>query len=50
MMGYSLALAQRLEVLNERYPNVVAYMGRLQDRPGFRIAFADAERSGPLRD
>ena len=50
MMGYSLALAQRLGVLDERYPNVVAYMGRLEARPGFQIAFADGERSGPLRD
>ncbi len=50
MMGYSLALAQRLGLLDERYPNVVAYMGRLEARPGFRIGFADAERSGPLRD
>ena len=50
MMGYSLALAQRLGVLDERYPNVVAYMGRLESRPGFQIAFADGERSGPLRD
>ncbi len=50
MMGYSLALAQRLGVLDERYPNVVAYMGRLEGRPGFQIAFADSERSGPLRD
>lgn len=50
MMGYSLALAQRLGLFDARYPNVVAYMGRLEGRPGFRIAFADAERSGPLRD
>lgn len=50
MMGYSLALAQRLAVLDEKYPNVVAYMGRLEGRPGFQIAFADGERSGPLRD
>ncbi|MDE2691429.1 MAG: glutathione S-transferase family protein [Acidobacteriota bacterium] len=50
MMGYSLALAQRLGVLDERYPNVVAYMGRLESRPAFQIAFADSERSGPLRD
>lgn len=50
MMGYSLALAQRLGVLDERYPNVVAYMGRLEGRPEFQIAFADGDRSGPLRD
>lgn len=50
MMGYSLALAQRLGVLDERYPTAVAYMDRLEGRPGFRIAFADGERSGPLRD
>lgn len=50
MMGYSLALAQRLGVLDERYPNLVAYMGRLEGRPGFQTAFADGERSGPLRD
>ena len=50
MMGYSLALARRFGVLDERYPNVVAYMGRLEGRPAFQIAFADGERSGPLRD
>lgn len=50
MMGYSLALAQRLGVLDDRYPRLVTYMGRLEARPGFQIAFADAERSGPLRD
>ena len=50
MMGYSLALAQRMEVLDERYPNVVAYMGRLEARPGYQLAFADGGRSGPLRD
>ncbi len=50
MMGYSLALARRLGLLDERYPNVVAYMDRLGARPGFLIGFADAGRSGPLRD
>ena len=40
MMGYSLALAQRLEVLDDRYPNLVAYMNRLGARPGFQVAFA----------
>ena len=50
MMGYSLALAQRLRVLDDRYPNVVAYLSRLEGRPGFQIAFADGERSGPLHD
>ena len=50
MMGYSLALAQRLDVLDDRYPNLVEYLARLEARPGFQIAFADGERSGPLRD
>ena len=50
MMGYSLSLAQRLGVLDEKYPNVAAYMGRLKCRPAFQIAFDDGERSGPLRD
>ena len=50
MMGYSLALAQRLEVLDDRYPNLVEYLARLEARPGFQIAFANGERSGPLRD
>ncbi len=40
MMGYSLALAQRMGVLDDRYPNLVAYLGRLEARPGFQIAFA----------
>lgn len=49
MMGYSLALAQRMDVLDERYPNVVAYMERLEARPGFQVGFDDGGRSGPLR-
>ena len=40
MMGYSLALAQRMGVLDERYPKVLAYLSRLEARPGFQIGFA----------
>ena len=40
MMGYSLALAQRMGVLDDRYPKLLAYLGRLEARPGFQIAFA----------
>ena len=50
MMGYSLVLAQRLDVLDDRYPNLSGYLARLEARPGFQLAFDDSERSGPLRD
>ena len=50
MMGYSLALAQRLDILDERHPNLGAYLGRLEAQPGYQVAFADGDRSGPLRD
>ena len=50
MMAYSLALAQRMGVLDERYPKLVTYLGRLEPRPGYQLAFADGERSGPLPD
>ena len=43
MMGYSLALAQRMGVLDERYPKLVAYLGRLEARPGFQIGFAASD-------
>ena len=38
MMGYSLLLARRLEVLDERYPAVCRYYARLEERPGFAKA------------
>jgi glutathione S-transferase len=36
MMGYSLQLMKWFGLLTERYPNVLAYMGRLEQRPGFQ--------------
>ncbi len=42
MMGYSLNLAQRLGILDDRYPAVVEYLTRLQARPGFQTAFASS--------
>ncbi len=41
MMGYSLLLAERMEVLDDTYPEVLAYYARLQARPGFVIATSD---------
>ena len=35
MMGYSLALAARVGVLEEHHPQVSKYLGRLEERPGF---------------
>ena len=40
MMGYSLALAERVGVLGEAHPNVVAYLARLASRPGYSKAMA----------
>lgn len=39
MMGYSLVLARRVEVLDDRYPKLLDYLGRLEARPGFQVAF-----------
>ena len=33
MMGYSLMLAKRVQVLDDRYPVVQAYQARLEERP-----------------
>lgn len=41
MMGYTLILARRFNVLTPaNYPNVNAYMSRLEEHPGFRTAQA----------
>jgi glutathione S-transferase len=39
MMGYSLQLARWFGLLTDKYPNIVAYMGRLEQRPAFSKAF-----------
>lgn len=41
MLGFTLAAAQFLGVLDERYPRTTAYMGRLMERPAFQRATAD---------
>ena len=38
MMGYSLFLAKRLSILDERYPAVLAYQDRLEKRPAWAVA------------
>ena len=38
MTGYALNLARRLEVLDERYPELGEYFLRLSARPGFSVA------------
>jgi len=40
MLGYSLSLAEHLGLVDERHPNVRAYLARLLDRPAFREALA----------
>lgn len=41
MLGFTLAAAQFLGVLDERYPNTAAYLSRLVERPAFLRANAD---------
>lgn len=40
MMGFTLFAARVLEVLGDGYPNIAAYMARLEARPACRLAFA----------
>lgn len=40
MMGYSLILAERMEVLDDEYPEVQRYFEELSERRGFQIATA----------
>ena len=41
MLGFTLAAAQLVGVLDERYPRTAAYLGRLIERPAFVRASAD---------
>ena len=41
MLGFTLAAAQFLGVLDERYPKTSSYLGRLTERPAFQRATAD---------
>ncbi len=38
MMGFTVNVAGMLGQLDDRYPNLTAYLGRLQDRPAFQKA------------
>jgi glutathione S-transferase len=38
MLGYSLLLNKFFGLLDDRYPNLVAYLGRLEARPAFKKA------------
>ena len=38
MMGFTLAAARILGVLDERFPNLTAYLSRLDARPAFQLA------------
>ncbi len=38
MMGFTVNVAHMLGQLDDRYPNLAAYLGRLQDRPAFQKA------------
>jgi glutathione S-transferase len=40
MMGYSLLLAKWFGMLDEQYPNLSAYLARLEARPGLQKALA----------
>lgn len=41
MLGFTLAAAQFLGVLDTSYPDTLAYLGRLTERPAFQRASAD---------
>jgi len=41
MLGFTLAAAQFLGVLDESYPRTLSYLGRLTERPAFQRASAD---------
>jgi glutathione S-transferase len=41
MMGYTLLVARMFGVLNENYPNVAGYLGRLEARPAFQKAMRE---------
>ena len=38
MMGYSLMLAKRVEILDDTYPEVLRYQEGLESRPGWAKA------------
>ena len=40
MMGYSLMLAQRMQVLDDQYPSLRTYFEKLQARPAYQVATA----------
>lgn len=42
MMGYALLLAKWFGLLTDQYPNVAAYLERLEQRPGLQKALAAA--------
>jgi glutathione S-transferase len=41
MLGFTLAAAQFLGVLDDAYPKTMSYLGRLSERPAFQRASAD---------
>ena len=41
MLGFTLAAAQFLGLLDARHPKTIAYLGRLMQRPAFQRAIAD---------
>ena len=41
MLGFTLAAAEFLGVLDVRFPTTVAYLERLKQRPAYRRATAD---------
>ena len=41
MMGFTVGAARLLGVLDERYPNLAAYLARLEARPAFQRATTD---------
>lgn len=47
MLGFTLAVAQVLGVLDERYPRLAGYLERLQARPAFQRAAEPAVREHP---
>ena len=42
MMGFTLVAAQATGVLDERFPKLLAYVGRLASRPALQKLLADS--------
>lgn len=41
MLGHAMAISQRLKLVDDAYPNLMAYIERIKERPAFQKAMAD---------